>query len=78
MPTTEQAYYLSKDRFKSPHLVLSHLYEISKIGKSIKHISGWDGVLAVEQGWGVGGVDKNILRLTAVTAPQFCECAHSH
>ena len=45
MPTTEQAYYLSKDRFKRPHLVLSHLLEISRIGKSIKHISGWDGVL---------------------------------
>ena len=45
MPTSEQAYYLSKDRFKRPHLVLSHLLEISRIGKSIKHISGWDGVL---------------------------------
>lgn len=56
MPTTEQAYYLSKDRFKRPHLVLSHLYEISRRGKSIKHISGLDGVLAVGRGWGVGGV----------------------
>lgn len=70
MPTAEQVYCGGGDRHKGPHIVLSHLYELSKIGKSIEtEIPQWSGGGILSEG------NENILKLTVEMAAQLCEKA---
>lgn len=56
-----------KARYKRPHIVCFHLYEISRIGKSI----GRESRLEIVKGWGKGVIGKNCLTCNCFFA--LCE-----